>query len=320
MKNRSTERIRVGISMCLLGERVRYDGGHKKERFLTDVLGEYFEWVSVCPELEAGMGVPREAVHLTGRPSSPRMVGRESGEDWTARMNGYSRKRVAMLGRMDLCGFIFKSKSPSCGMERVKIRNAKGMPAGSGRGLFAEVFIRDHPLIPVEEEGRLNDPVLRENFIERVFAFHRLRELMKGRFSVGRLVRFHTAEKYLLLAHSPVHYRELGRLVAAAKGMATTVLKEKYLSTFMDAMRVHTTVRKNVNVLQHIVGYLPDTIARSERQDILRVIGDYRNGIVPLVVPVTLLQHYVRAHSVEYIMNQVYLNPHPKELMLRNHV
>lgn len=319
MTKHSAHPIRVGISTCLLGERVRYDGGHKHERFLTDVLGEYFDWVPVCPELEVGMGVPREAVRLTGPAAAPRMVGIDSGDDWTDRMNAYSRKRVGQLGKMNLCGFILKSKSPSCGMERVKLYNAKGMATKDGRGLFAEVFIKGHPLIPVEEEGRLNDPVLRENFIERVFAYHRLQKLMDGRFTVGKLVAFHTAEKYLLLSHSTTHYKELGRLVAGAKSMDPADLRERYVTTFMDALRVRSTVKKNVNVLQHIIGYLPDTITGTERKEILQVIEDYRQGFVPLVVPVTLLRHYVRTHSVEYIANQVYLNPHPKELMLRNH-
>jgi uncharacterized protein YbgA (DUF1722 family) len=317
MAKEKTDKIRIGISACLLGERVRYDGGHKHERFLTEVLGGYFEWVPVCPELEAGMGVPREAVHLEGPAGAPRMVGSKSGEDWTDRMNTYSGRKVGKMSKMDICGFIFKSKSPSCGMERVKIYNAKGMATKNGRGLFTAVFIKNHPLIPVEEEGRLNDP---ENFIERIFAYYRLSNLMLGRFTLGKLVAFHTAEKYLLLAHSPVHYRKLGSLVADAKKMNVSVLKERYFSMFMEALRVRSTVKKNVNVLQHIMGYLPDKIAGPERNEILQVIEDYRWGFVPLVVPVTLLRHYVRTHSVEYIMGQVYLNPHPKELMLRNHV
>ncbi len=225
------ERIRLGISTCLLGEQVRYDGGHKHDRFLTDVLGPYVEWVSVCPELEVGMGVPREAVRLVGPASAPKMVGIDSGTDWTDRMLAWSRRRVNQFGKMKLSGYVLKSKSPSCGMERVKVYNAKGMAAKDGMGLFADVFIKGHPLIPVEEEGRLNDPHLRDNFIVRVFAYHRLQKLMGGKFTVGKLVQFHTAEKYLLLAHSPKYYRELGPLVANAKKMPVAKLKEKYTTT-----------------------------------------------------------------------------------------
>ena len=314
------EKINIGISSCLLGEQVRYDGGHKHDRFLTDVLGPYVEWVPVCPELEVGMGIPREAVRLVGPPSAPRMVGIDSGKDWTEKMLAYSRRRVEQIGKLNLSGYILKSKSPSCGMERVKLYNPKGMATKDGVGLFAEVLIKGHPLIPVEEEGRLNDPHLRDNFIVRVFAYHRLQKLMEGRFTVGRLVEFHTAEKYLLLAHSPKHYRELGPLVANAKKMPVAEVKERYRALYMECLKVRSTVKKNTNVLQHIVGYLPDGLPAAERKEILQVIEDYRTGFVPLVVPVTLLRHYVRAHSVAYIQNQVYLNPHPKELMLRNHV
>jgi uncharacterized protein YbgA (DUF1722 family)/uncharacterized protein YbbK (DUF523 family) len=314
------EKIKIGISTCLLGEQVRYDGGHKHDRFLTDVLGPYVEWVSVCPELEVGMGVPREAVRLVGPPSAPRMVGGASGEDWTDRMNAYSERKVAQLGKLKLSGYVLKSKSPTCGMERVKLYNPKGMASKDGVGLFADVLIKGHPLIPVEEEGRLNDPHLRDNFIVRVFAYHRLQKLMDGRFTIGKLVEFHTSEKYLLLAHSPKHYRELGPLVANAKKIPIAQLKEKYRTLYMECLKVRSTVKNNVNVLQHIVGFLPETLPAGERKEIHQVIEDYRKGLLPLVVPVTLLRHYVRAHSIGYIVNQVYLNPHPKEMMLRNHV
>jgi uncharacterized protein YbgA (DUF1722 family)/uncharacterized protein YbbK (DUF523 family) len=314
------EKIRIGVSSCLLGEEVRYDGGHKQDRFLTDVLGPFVEWVPVCPELEVGMGVPREAVRLVGPAAAPRMVGIDSGRDWTEKMNAYAERRVAAIVRLDLSGYILKSRSPSCGMERVKLYNAKGGTSKDGVGLFASVLIKGHPLIPVEEEGRLNDPRLRENFIVRVFAFGRLRKLMDAKLTVGKLVGFHAAEKYLLLAHSPVHYRELGPLVAGAKRMPAEALKEKYTRLFMECLRVRSTVKKNVNVLQHIAGFLPDSLAAGEKKEVQGVIDDYRKGFVPLVVPVTLLRHHVRAHSIEYIANQTYLNPHPKELMLRNHV
>jgi uncharacterized protein YbgA (DUF1722 family)/uncharacterized protein YbbK (DUF523 family) len=314
------EKIRIGVSSCLLGEQVRYDGGHKQDRFLTDVLDPFVEWVPVCPELEVGMGVPREAVRLVGPASAPRMVGSDSGNDWTEKMNAYAKRRVAGIGRLNLSGYILKSRSPSCGMERVKIYNANGMASKDGAGLFASVLIKGHPLIPVEEEGRLNDPHLRENFIVRVFAFARLRKLMDGKLTVGKLVEFHAAEKYLLLAHSPKHYRELGPLVAGAKRTPAAELREKYERLFMDGLRVRSTVKKNVNVLQHIAGFMPDSIGAGDRKEIVEVIEDYRGGLVPLIVPVTILRHHVRAHSIGYIANQTYLNPHPKELMLRNHI
>ncbi len=315
----SDQAINVGISMCLLGEKVRYDGGHKKDLYLTDVLGAYFRWVPVCPELEVGMGVPREPVRLTGTIEHPRMVGQQSGSDWTDRMESYSREKVNGISGMKLCGFILKSDSPSCGMERVRVYSAKGIPARSGRGLFASVLMKNYPLLPIEEEGRLNNAALRENFITRVFAFHRLTSMF-SRFSRKTLVEFHTAHKYLILAHSPKHYQLLGRIVAGQKSRSVGVLKDEYSSLFMEGLKIKTTVKKNVNVLQHIVGYFRTGLSDFERKEILGIIEDYRMELIPLVVPVTLVKHFVAKYDIRFVKDQVYLNPHPKELMLRNHV
>jgi uncharacterized protein YbgA (DUF1722 family)/uncharacterized protein YbbK (DUF523 family) len=312
--------IRVGISTCLLGQEVRWDGGHKRSRYITDILGVYFEFVPVCPELEVGMGVPREPVHLEGEVETPRLIGSRSGEDWTDRMNRYSIQRVKQLAKMRLSGYILKKDSPSCGMERVKITNNTGMPMKQGRGLFALELLRAFPMLPVEEEGRLNDARLRENFIVRVFAYHRLQSLFRGRWSRGQVVAFHAAHKLLLMAHSPRHYRELGQLVAAVKDRQPDAFREEYMRLFMEALAVKATTRKNVNVLQHLLGYLKRDLDAQQKQSILQVIEDYHGELVPLIVPVTLVRHYLELHGVEYANNQVYLNPHPKELMLRNHV
>jgi uncharacterized protein YbgA (DUF1722 family)/uncharacterized protein YbbK (DUF523 family) len=311
--------IQLGISMCLLGEKVRFDAGHKRDRFLTDVLGEYFSWVPVCPELEVGMGVPREAVRLTGTPERPRMVGVKSGEDWTERMEIYSAKRVHDIVAKDLSGFIFKSDSPSCGMERVKVYAKNGIPLKNGRGLFTHVFMKESPLVPVEEEGRLNDARIRENFIVRVFSYHRYQQLIKN-YSRRALVEFHTVHKYLMLAHSRKHYEELGRIVAQQASMTPAELKLRYGALFMEGLSVMSSAKKNTNVLQHILGFLRESLAAEERNDILTTIEDYRKELIPLVVPLSLIKHYVKKHRVRYIEDQVYLNPHPKELMLRNHV
>ncbi len=312
--------IRLGISTCLLGEKVRFDAGHKKDRYLTDVLGAYFEWVPVCPELEVGMGVPREPVRLVGTPDAPRMVGVKSEKDWTDEMVRYAERRATSLEALGLSGYIFKSDSPSCGMERVKVFAKNGIPTKTGRGLFTKVLMETYPLLPVEEEGRLNDPGLRENFIVRVFSYHRLQELTRRRFSVGDLVRFHAAHKYLLLAHSPKHYDLLGPIVANAKKTAYPLLKESYSRLFMEGLAVKATTKKNANVLQHILGFLKDHLPSGEKQDVLDAIEDFRKELVPIVVPLTLLRHYVKKHDIVYIADQVYLQPHPKELMLRNHV
>jgi uncharacterized protein YbgA (DUF1722 family)/uncharacterized protein YbbK (DUF523 family) len=312
--------IRVGISTCLLGRKVRYDGGHKHDRYVTDVLGKHFEFVPVCPELEAGMGVPRESVRLEGDPDNPRLVGNKTSADWTERVKSYSAKRIVKTDITELCGFIFKKNSPSCGMERVKVHSDKGVPIKQGVGLFAGALMEKYPLLPVEEEGRLNDHRLRENFIIRVFAYHRLKQLFRSRYSRGRLVDFHTRHKFLLLAHSPKHYSELGKLVAAAAKYSPGQMAEIYGKLFMEALRLQATTRKNVNVLNHIVGFMKNYLDRDTKAYILDVIGDYHRGLVPLIVPVTLMRHYIDRYDIEYIRHQHYLNPHPKELMLRNHV
>ncbi len=314
------EPIYVGISTCLLGERVRFDAGHKRDRFITDTLAGYFTFVPVCPELEVGMGVPREAVRLIGTAEKPGMIGVKSGIDWTDRMHVYSVGKVKELESFRLSGYILKSDSPSCGMERVRVYAGNGMPMKNGRGLFAEVLIKHFPLVPVEEEGRLNDAVIRENFITRVFGSYRLHHLFSKRFSRRTLIEFHTVHKYLLLAHSPKHYENLGKLVANQKRYAPSELKEIYGTLFLEALKVKSTVKKNVNVLQHILGYLKDHLTPEDKQDIISSISDYSRALVPLVVPLTLISHYIKKFDITYIRDQVYLNPHPKELLLRNRV
>jgi uncharacterized protein YbgA (DUF1722 family)/uncharacterized protein YbbK (DUF523 family) len=317
---RDDAKLRVGISSCLLGEEVRFDGGHKRDRFLTDQLGPFVEWVPVCPELELGMGVPREAVHLVREGEGIRMVGTQSGRDWTAAMEAFAARRVRALAKLELCGYVLKQDSPSCGMERVKVREKTGLARRDGRGLFASALREAEPALPVEEEGRLNDPVLRENWIERVFAYRRLRSLFAGRFSVVRLVAFHTAHKLQLLAHSPEAYRRLGRLVAGAKRMGPAELERRYALEYMAALAVHATPRRHVNVLEHCLGQFRDRLDAGARAALAQQIADYGAGLVPLVVPLTLIRHYVERLEIEYLAGQVYLEPHPKELMLRNHV
>ena len=313
-------KIKIGISSCLLGEKVRFDGGHKQDRYITDILGDYFVFAPVCPELEVGMGVPRESVQLEGSVKSPNMIGNKTGADWTERMNKYSERRVREIGKLNLSGYILKQNSPSCGMERVRVYAKNGIPSKSGIGLFAAELMKAYPLLPVEEEGRLNDPALRENFITRVFTFRRLQDLIESGFKRGDLVKFHTLHKYLIMAHSPKHYSEMGRLVAEPKKYSPAELQEKYSALLMEALSVKATPKKHVNVLQHILGYLKDHLNEDEKKEILETIDDYYQELVPLIVPVTLLRHYVRKYRVPYVSEQIYLKPHPKELMLLNHV
>lgn len=316
----SEEKIRLGVSSCLLGEKVRFDGGHKHDRFLTGTLGRYVEYVPVCPEVEVGLPTPRETLRLVGEPDNQRLVFSKSGEDITERMQTWAKKRVKALEKEDLCGFIFKSKSPSSGMARVKLYDKNGSPNTQGVGLFAKAFMEHFPLLPVEEDGRLNDPRLRENFIEIIFTLKRWRESIANGKTRGALVDFHTRHKLLLLAHSPEIYSLMGKLVAAGKEVKTEQIYADYLTLLMKGMRLRTTTKKHVNVLQHILGYFKKQLSADEKQEILQVMEDYRFGLIPLIVPITLLNHFIRKYDQPYLKQQVYLNPHPLELQLRNHV
>ena len=316
----SQARIRLGISACLLGQEVRYDGGHKRDRYLTDTLGRFFEWVPVCPEVEMGLGTPRETLRLIGEAEAPRLVFAKTGEDQTEAMATWARPRLEALAGADLSGYILKSDSPSCGMERVRVYRSSGVPTRDGVGIFARALMERLPLLPGEEEGRLHDLPLRENFVERVFCYRRWRDLVDGGLTRGKLVTFHAVHKLLLLAHSPKHYQDLGRLVAAAKQYSTKELEARYGEVFMAGLKIRATAKKHTNVLQHILGYLKKELEAHDKAELLSVISDYSSGLVPLVVPLTLLKHHLGRHPVPYIQEQVYLTPHPKELMLRNHV
>ncbi len=313
-------KLKLGVSSCLLGNNVRFDGGHAHDRYLTDTLGQYVEYLPVCPEVECGLGVPREALRLVGDVNNPRLMTVHSGRDYTDAMLRWARKRVRELAHDKLCGFIFKSKSPSSGMERVKIYDAHGVPAKKGVGLFARTFMEHFPLLPVEDEGRLHDPVLRENFIERLFAYHRWQTLLEEKKTTGRVVDFHTRHKLLILSHSPLHYQTMGRLVAHAQTLPVGRLYAEYESLLMESLLIKTTLRKNCNVLMHLMGYFKKQLSADEKQELLDIINQYRQGIVPLIVPITLINHYVRKYDQPYLKNQYYLHPHPAELQLRNHV
>lgn len=318
--DRSQHKIKLGISRCLLGERVRYDGGHKLDHFLADTLGPFVEWAPVCPEVEAGLGIPREPMRLVGDPKNPRLMTRNTGIDHTERMKRWTRMKLRELKAEELCGFIFKSRSPSSGMERVKVYKEDGMPGPVGSGIFARAFMDVFPGVPVEDDGRLRDPGLRENFIERVFVFHRWRLLCGRRKRRSGLIAFHTGHKYLIMAHSPRHLNELGLLVADSGNERLTDLYDEYFRKLMAGLVLEASVKKNANVLQHMMGFFKEYLAADEKRELLEVIGEYRRRLVPLIVPVTLIRHYVRKYQEPYLKQQHYLNPHPDELMLRNHV
>lgn len=320
----SLPRIRVGISACLLGEEVRYNGGHKRDAFLADTFGRWVEWVAVCPEVELGMGTPRPAIRLERHAENPgeiRLVMPSTGQDYTASMRDWAARRVEALAGMDLDGYVLKKDSPSCGMERVKVYHGSGAPMKDGRGLFAEALIARLPDLPVEEEGRLNDPLLRESFIARIFVHHRWREGEREGWTRAALMRFHERHKFLLMARNQAALRRLGRLLGEA-GKETPVedLAAAYRLGLREILRRPATRRGHTNVLHHLAGYVSDPLDRDDRAELAGTIENYRLGLVPLVVPLTLIRHYVRKQAVGYLQDQVYLEPHPHELMLLNHV
>lgn len=314
-----TEKIKVGISTCLLGEKVRYDGGHKLDRYLVHTLGQYVDYVPVCPEVECGLSVPRESMRLEGDPERPRLMTAKSRQDLTDLMENWAKKRVSELTSEGLCGFIFKSKSPSSGMERVKVYGEKGMPQKVGVGIFARIFMEHFPLLPVEEEGRLHDPALRENFIERLFVFRRWNQAHDHGFGPGDLVQFHTRHKLLILSHSTVHYRQLGRWVADLSAGSFDEIKAEYVRILMQALKLRATPAKHINVLQHVMGYFKKQLSAGDKAELLELMTLYRQGMLPLIVPMTLLKHHLRKWGQAYLDDQVYLDPHPLELALRNH-
>ena len=313
-------KIKLGVSACLLGEKVRFDGGHQWDRFITGTLGKYVEFVPVCPEVECGLGVPREPMRLMGNPDNPRLVTVHTRVDYTDRLIAWALRRVKELEAEDLCGFIFKSDSPSSGLERVKVYNDQGVPVKKGVGLFARTFMAHFPLVPVEDEGRLHDPNLRENFIQRLFAFKRWRETAGQKPGLGSLITFHTRHKLLILSHSPQHYRTLGKIVARAKEILLPDLYTQYQTLLMEALRLRSTPKKNTNVLYHLMGYFKKELSPYEKQELLEIIDSYNQGHLPLIVPITLINHYVRKYQQPYLKEQYYLNPHPLDLQLRNHV
>ncbi len=315
-----TEKIKMGISSCLLGNNVRWNGGHQQDRYLIHTLGQYVEWVPVCPEVEIGLGIPRETLRLVGDPGDPRLVTTKSGVDHTDRMKQWARKRLKTLAKEDLCGFVFKCDSPSSGMVRVKVYGKKGMPQKKGVGIFARAFMDYFPLIPVEDDGRLRNPLIRENFIDQVFTLKRWRATRDRRSCVGNVVDFHSRNKLVIMAHSPRHLKEMGKMAAGGKKMTCSLLYLEYEKLLLEALRLKTTVKKNFNVLQHMMGYFKKQLTADEKQELLEVMDHYKQSLVPLVVPLTLFRHYVRKYDQPYLKQQSWLNPHPVDLKLHNHV
>ncbi len=316
----SPPRLKVAVSACLLGQPVRFDGGHKQAPLLTETLGRFIDFVPLCPELAIGLGTPRQALRLVGEAAEPRAIGNRDGHDYSVPLRAYGREQAAQLlaGPERLCGLIVKKDSPSCGMERVRVYGESGIPVKSGAGLFSREVMAAHPWLPVEEEGRLNDPALRENFIERLFVCQRWWQLLEGGLTPARLVEFHTRHKYMLMARGSVVYRQLGQRVAEAGSADLELLAQRYFPALMAALQQLASRGRHSNVLMHLMGYLKRQIVAREKQELLTLIESYRQGELPLVVPVTLLKHHLGRHPEEYLQRQHYLAPYPEGLMLRN--
>lgn len=314
--------VRIGISSCLLGQKVRYDGGHKRDRFASDVLDPYVEWVPVCPEVEIGLGIPRPTIRLErAQDGTTRLVMPSTGQDLTDRMRVWAKERVEDLSNLDLCGYVLKKDSPSCGVERVKIYASNHVPARDGVGVFAEVLLRKAPNLPVEDEGRLNDPRLRENFIARVFTMRRWKDMEGQGVNRARLTDFHARHEYMCLARNRAGTRRLGRLLGSAgTGDSDAALAGAYMDGFTAVMRRPPSTRGHNYVLQHMAGYVSDELDGDDRDELTGAIHEYHLGLLPLIVPLTLLRHHARRQESAYLLEQAYLFPHPHELMLLNHV
>ncbi len=310
--------IKIGISSCLLGYPVRYNGGHKLDHYLRDTLGKFVTFIHVCPEVECGLPVPREAMRLVKEEEQIRLVTVNTKIDYTEKMVKWAKEKIKELEKEELSGFIFKSRSPSSGLKSAKIYSKDGKLIGTGKGLFAKIFTEYFPHIPVEEEGRLHNPQLRENFIERVFIYNMWKDLGKKGKNCKNLIDFHTTIKLTLLSHSEKYYKILGKMVAECK--KDKDIFDKYFTIMMDALQLKATIKKHTNVLYHIMGYFKKLLTNEEKAELIALIEHYHNGFIPLIVPVTLINHYVKKFGIEYLQKQYYLNPHPIELMLRNHV
>lgn len=309
--------LTLGVSQCLLGDGVRYDGGHKANSFVLNLLAPHFNLVGVCPEVESGMGVPREAVQLRADDESLRMVGTESGTDYTHSINSFSIRRVEELSEAGLCGYIFKSNSPSCGLEAPVAAEGAAPGHATGPGLFAGAVLRAFPDLPVAQEGALGDTRTREGFVEQVFAYSRLVLFFSRERSVGQLAMAHAQAKLQLDAHRPGAHAEIQQLFRRASEMTYAQLCDEYRTLFMAELSEPATVNQHFDVLKGIFAGMKAGLGPAVAKELARTLQDYRLGTVPLSVPLTLLRHYARVGDDPMLNGQTYLDPEPRELLLR---
>jgi uncharacterized protein YbgA (DUF1722 family)/uncharacterized protein YbbK (DUF523 family) len=312
-----TDKIPIGISSCLLGNEVRYNASHSRDSYINGTLSEFFEFLPFCPEVGIGLGVPRPTIRLVNEGEGIRVVGvKDPAMDVTEPLKAYTQEQLPSV--QELSGFIFKRGSPSCGMERVKIYNSKGMPGDTGSGMFAHGVMKAFPHLPTEEEGRLGDPRLRENFLQRVFVYHHWRHQIEPNLSVRELTKFHACIKLTLMSHDQNRARDLGRLAATARDNNLQEIAAEYLEELMAILKIVASRKNHVNVLQHIQGYLKRNLDSDDKAELVDTIMQYGRGEVPLIVPVTLLRHHFRKCPDDYIDNAWYMSPYPMSLKLRN--
>jgi uncharacterized protein YbgA (DUF1722 family)/uncharacterized protein YbbK (DUF523 family) len=318
MNKTPSPKIQIGISSCLLGENVRFDSGHKKNSYITGVLKDYFDFLPFCPEVEIGLGIPREPIRLVSVNDEIRCVGTKNSElDVTEKLSDIAQKQSNW--HSELCGYILKRDSPSCGMERVKVYS-NGAPSRDGVGLYAKQLMENFPNLPVEEEGRLEDAHLRENFIQRVYIYSRWRVMLTQPLSIALLQEFHAKHKYILMSHNQMQTRELGASLAIGGEVDLKALADQYLGSMMGVLKSVATRKNHVNTLQHIQGYFKNSLDIDDKAELSEIITDYSAGLLPLVVPITLLRHHFRKHPNDYITQSYYMSPYPGELMLLNNI
>ncbi|WP_319467721.1 DUF523 and DUF1722 domain-containing protein [uncultured Pseudodesulfovibrio sp.] len=315
-----SESIRIGVSACALGEQVRHDGTHAQNHYLTETFRKYVEFIPLCPELACGMRIPRERVRQIDCAGDIRLIGEFSGEDWTDRMNQWADRILPGLEEDELSGFVFKSHSPSCALVQGKIHSTTGKPTRRGTGFFARRMIKHFPLLPVEASTRLHNPYTRENFLRRVFVYKRWQNLIREEKKIGRLLDFHARHKMLIRAHDLKGYREMGKLLGESSVSNTDKIFDLYAQQLFQSLKLKATPTKNADVLMHVLGFFKKQLGHADKAELLEMIQDYKNGELPLLVPVTVLNHYARKYDIPYLMQQYYLNPDKTELKLLNHV
>ncbi|GAA5217076.1 DUF523 and DUF1722 domain-containing protein [Corallincola platygyrae] len=299
-----------------MGEPVRFDSGHKKNAYVNNVLADYFEFVSFCPEVSIGLGIPRQTIRLSLQEDEVRCIGTRDPElDVTEKL--YQSAEDQKHWHADLCGYILKKDSPSCGMERVRLYKGE-TPERIGVGLYAKRLMENFPNLPVEEEGRLGDPILKENFIQRVFVYHRWRQMTEGGFTMRDLTEFHAKHKFIYMSHQPKKASELGRWLSEQGKQDLQKTSETYLTSMMALLKHRATRQTHTNTLNHIQGFLKKHVTGLDKQELVSTIDNYRQGLLPLIVPMTLLRHHFLHHPDPYIDNSYYMKPHPGELMLLN--